>query len=90
MGLESGGPLAERIMNDFTVGSIFMNSLPVELVEPEDISNAVLFLASDEARYVTGLTMTVDAGVDARPLRPDSYGSVATPSRINSSMTAVS
>jgi len=66
MGLESGGPLAERIMSDFTIGSIFMNSLPVELVEPEDISNAVLFLASDEARYVTGLTMTVDAGATAR------------------------
>jgi NAD(P)-dependent dehydrogenase (short-subunit alcohol dehydrogenase family) len=58
--------LTERIANDFTVGSIFMNSLPVELVEPEDISNAVLFLASDEARYVTGLTMTVDAGSTAR------------------------
>jgi NAD(P)-dependent dehydrogenase (short-subunit alcohol dehydrogenase family) len=43
-----------------------MNSLPVELVEPEDISNAVLFLASDEARYITGLTMTVDAGSTAR------------------------
>ena len=64
MGNQSGGTLAERIANDFTVGSIFMNSLPVELVEPEDISNAVLFLASDEARYVTGLTMTVDSGVD--------------------------
>ena len=58
--------MAERIANDFTVGSIYMNSLPVELVEPEDISNAVLFLASDEARYVTGLTMTVDAGSTAR------------------------
>ena len=30
-----------------------------------DISNAVLFLASDESRYVTGLTMTVDAGATA-------------------------
>jgi SDR family mycofactocin-dependent oxidoreductase len=66
MGNQSGGGLTERIANDFTVGSIFMNSLPVELVEPEDISNAVLFLASDEARYVTGLTMTVDAGSTAR------------------------
>jgi NAD(P)-dependent dehydrogenase (short-subunit alcohol dehydrogenase family) len=58
--------MAERIQSDFTIGSIYMNSLPVELVEPEDISNAVLFLASDEARYVTGLTMTVDAGATAR------------------------
>ena len=66
MGTGSGGEMADRILTDPNVGSIFMNSLPVELVEPEDISNAVLFLASDEARYVTGLTMTVDAGATAR------------------------
>jgi NAD(P)-dependent dehydrogenase (short-subunit alcohol dehydrogenase family) len=39
-----------------------MHVLPGGWVEPVDISNAVLFLASDEARYVTGLTLTVDAG----------------------------
>ena len=38
------------------------NALPVPWVEPRDISNAVLFLASDEARYVTGVTLPVDAG----------------------------
>jgi SDR family mycofactocin-dependent oxidoreductase len=38
------------------------NALPVPWVEPIDISNAVLFLASEESRYVTGLQMTVDAG----------------------------
>ena len=37
-------------------------SLPIPWVEPEDISNAVLFLASDEARYITGVTLPVDAG----------------------------
>jgi (+)-trans-carveol dehydrogenase len=31
-------------------------------VEPVDISNALLFLASDEARYITGVTLPVDAG----------------------------
>jgi NAD(P)-dependent dehydrogenase (short-subunit alcohol dehydrogenase family) len=31
-------------------------------VEPVDISNAILFLASDEARYITGVTLPVDAG----------------------------
>lgn len=58
--------LTERIEASPDVGSIFLNSLPVDLVRSEDISNAVLFLASDEARYVTGLTMTVDAGASAR------------------------
>jgi SDR family mycofactocin-dependent oxidoreductase len=37
-------------------------AMPVPYVEPVDISNAVLFLASDEARYVTGMQMRVDAG----------------------------
>jgi (+)-trans-carveol dehydrogenase len=31
-------------------------------VDARDISHAVLFLASDEARYVTGVTLPVDAG----------------------------
>jgi len=38
------------------------NALPIPWVEPIDISNAVLFLASDEARYVTGTELRVDAG----------------------------
>jgi SDR family mycofactocin-dependent oxidoreductase len=39
-----------------------VNALPVPWAEPVDISNAVLFLASDEARYITGVTLPVDAG----------------------------
>jgi SDR family mycofactocin-dependent oxidoreductase len=46
------GALGERIMNDFTVGSIFMNSLPVELVEPEDIG------ALDHASVATPSAMS--------------------------------
>ncbi len=38
------------------------NALPVPWVEPEDVSNAILYLASDEARYVTGTELKVDAG----------------------------
>src|SRR5580693_6191086 len=44
------------------LGAIFTNSLPVEALDPRDVSNAVLWLASDEARYVTGAALTVDAG----------------------------
>jgi len=38
------------------------NALPVPVVEPEDIANAVAWLVSDSARYVTGTTLPVDAG----------------------------
>lgn len=37
-------------------------AMKVPFIEPEDISNAVLWLASDEARYVTGMQLRVDAG----------------------------
>jgi SDR family mycofactocin-dependent oxidoreductase len=63
---EGLGGLEALIARDPNLGPIFMNTLPVESVEPRDISNAVLFLASDEARYVTGLEFTVDAGKTIR------------------------
>jgi (+)-trans-carveol dehydrogenase len=44
------------------VAAQFMHVLPVGWVEPEDVSNAILFLVSDEARYITGVTLPVDAG----------------------------
>ncbi len=45
---------------------IFLNALPTVMAEPIDISNAVLFLVSDESRFVTGLEFKVDAGVTLR------------------------
>jgi SDR family mycofactocin-dependent oxidoreductase len=38
------------------------NPMPVELLEPEDISAAIAYLVSDDAKYVTGVTFPVDAG----------------------------
>jgi NAD(P)-dependent dehydrogenase (short-subunit alcohol dehydrogenase family) len=45
---------------------IFLNALPTVMAEAVDISNAVLFLVSDESRFVTGLEFKVDAGVTLR------------------------
>ncbi|MGV0852141.1 mycofactocin-coupled SDR family oxidoreductase [Mycolicibacterium phlei] len=45
---------------------IFLNALPIVMAEAADISNAVLYLVSDESRYVTGLEFKVDAGVTLR------------------------
>lgn len=38
------------------------NLLPIPWVEPGDVSNAIAWLASDQARYITGVTLPVDAG----------------------------
>jgi SDR family mycofactocin-dependent oxidoreductase len=40
-----------------------LNLLPIPWVQARDISNAVLWLASDESRYVTGVTLPIDAGL---------------------------
>jgi (+)-trans-carveol dehydrogenase len=50
----------------FAAAATPMNALSIPWVEPIDISNAVLFLASDEARYVTGVTLPVDAGANLK------------------------
>jgi (+)-trans-carveol dehydrogenase len=39
-----------------------MNLLPIPWVDAVDISNAIVWLASDAARYVTGITLPIDAG----------------------------
>jgi len=44
------------------LGRSTTNALPVGTVDPIDVSNAVLWLVSDEARYVTGVPLPVDAG----------------------------
>ncbi|MFW0785272.1 mycofactocin-coupled SDR family oxidoreductase [Gordonia sp. CPCC 206044] len=46
------------------------HGLPVDLIAPEDISDAVAFLASDASRYVTGLQMRVEAGALLKSVPP--------------------
>jgi NAD(P)-dependent dehydrogenase (short-subunit alcohol dehydrogenase family) len=57
-----GHPTQEQAAEVFAT----TNALPVPRVEPVDVSNAVLFLASDEARYVTGTELRIDAGYTLR------------------------
>jgi (+)-trans-carveol dehydrogenase len=47
---------------DMEAGTEAANLLPVGLIDPADIANAVLWLVSDEARCVTGASIPVDAG----------------------------
>ena len=53
----------DKFLSDFPdATSSLTNLLPVELIQPLDVSNAILFLVSDAARYITGVTFPVDAG----------------------------
>jgi SDR family mycofactocin-dependent oxidoreductase len=47
---------------DYEPECVAMNALPIPWIEPVDVSNALVFLASDDARYITGITLPVDAG----------------------------
>jgi (+)-trans-carveol dehydrogenase/(-)-trans-carveol dehydrogenase len=52
--------------DDVIEGFKMMNALPVSCLPPSAIADALVFLASDEAKYTTGLTMTVDAGLTVK------------------------
>jgi NAD(P)-dependent dehydrogenase (short-subunit alcohol dehydrogenase family) len=54
--------MQEFLAQDPTMSNALANALPVPMVEPVDISNAIVWLVSDDARYVTGVTLPVDAG----------------------------
>ncbi|KXF56436.1 3-ketoacyl-ACP reductase [Rhodococcus sp. SC4] len=54
--------VTEFLTDHPAIGAELTNLLPVPLVEAIDISNAISWLVSDEARYVTGITLSVDAG----------------------------
>jgi SDR family mycofactocin-dependent oxidoreductase len=46
--------------------SAMRNALPVDILQPGDISDAVEFLVSDKARWITGVSLPVDAGFSVR------------------------
>jgi len=54
--------LAEPTRADFEEAARSHNALGIFALEPEDVSGAVLYLAADTGRYITGSTLTLDAG----------------------------
>jgi NAD(P)-dependent dehydrogenase (short-subunit alcohol dehydrogenase family) len=70
--LHPGGVPTPMVTNEATTALLtamdtltrdqYEGALPIDSIEPIDISNAILWLVSDEARYVTGVPLPVDAG----------------------------
>jgi SDR family mycofactocin-dependent oxidoreductase len=54
--------LAEILAENPNVANAMSNAMPVDMVEPVDVSNAIVWLVSDDARYITGTVIPVDAG----------------------------
>ncbi|ABW12664.1 short-chain dehydrogenase/reductase SDR [Parafrankia sp. EAN1pec] len=60
--MANNGDVASIIAHAPELARGLTNALPVEAVDPVDISNAILYLVSDDGRYVTGTVLPVDAG----------------------------
>ncbi|OHU07215.1 mycofactocin-coupled SDR family oxidoreductase [Mycobacterium syngnathidarum] len=58
--------LPQPTRGDAEVTFPFMQAMPIPYIEPADISHAVVYLASDESRYVTGQQLFVDAGASLK------------------------
>ena len=54
--------IGTAMAEDQRLGVMFMNMLPVETTQPEDVSDVVLFLASDESKFITAHEIAPDAG----------------------------
>ena len=54
--------MQEFLQADPSMSQAMANALPVDMIEPVDVSNAIVWLVSDDARYITGVTLPVDAG----------------------------
>jgi len=69
----------EATIDDALPAYLSMNVLQVPWIEPEDVSEAVLYLVSDAARYVTGTDLRVDAGTCIQPpgMPPSTYASAS-------------
>jgi SDR family mycofactocin-dependent oxidoreductase len=60
--MAADGDIAMVMARNPGLANALTNAMPVDLVEPLDVSNAIAWLVSDDARYVTGTVVPVDAG----------------------------
>lgn len=69
-GVATGMVMNEAMQRMFESGdaslAAMQNALPIEILQPEDIANAVAWLVSDEARFITGIQLPLDAGFTIR------------------------
>jgi SDR family mycofactocin-dependent oxidoreductase len=55
--------LGAAMAGDQRLGAMFMNMMPVDITEPADVADTVLFLASDESKFITAHEIAPDAGI---------------------------
>ena len=60
------GAMADYVSSQPDAAARLGNAMPITWIEPEEIAAAVAWLASDESRHVTGITLPVDAGAAIR------------------------
>jgi SDR family mycofactocin-dependent oxidoreductase len=65
-GMTMNEAMARMVAKSDGTLAAMQNALPIDILQPEDIANAVAWLVSDEARFVTGVALPLDAGFTIR------------------------
>jgi SDR family mycofactocin-dependent oxidoreductase len=65
-GMVMNDAMAALVASGDVAMEAMQNALPIQLLQPEDIANAVAWLVSDEAAYMTGVALPLDAGFAVR------------------------
>lgn len=72
-------PLLEAALENQTISDQYAERIPIgRVLEPEDIANAIFFLASEEAAGISGVNLPVDGGLTAWTAQPDIAGGLTT------------
>jgi 3-oxoacyl-[acyl-carrier protein] reductase len=60
-------PMMEPYLQDENAKRMLEGSFPLKRIgDPEDVANAILFLSSDDSKWITGTVMTLDGGISAK------------------------